>query len=219
MIWRGEEYKPIIAWRTVIREAVMVSAETEYVPAIYQITVTPVDLTNPGASTSDKLVGDYVMDYLGHIYRIIEINVGGNSNRVKVSDDFRWQLSPINGKQGIVYRSVGEGTAPWLAVTYGTHLSSTAANTAAGIDNAILWKISERVQFTNTDTPMLINYQSNYRIPYGDNPKIMLYQIDESGNIIERTEKPYFQLVDGLIDSITFGVLDEEISGYILISR
>lgn len=219
MIWKGEKYKPIVAWRTVVREAVMVSAETELIPAIYQITVEPVDLTNPGANTSEKLVGDYVMDYLGHIYRIIEINVGGNQKRIKVSDDFRWKLSPINGKQGIVYRSVGEGTAPWLAATYGTHLSNTAANTAAGIDNAILWKMSERINFVNTNSPSLIDYQSNYYIPYGDNPKILLYQIDELGNTIERTEKPYFQMINNKIDSIIFGTLDEIISGYILISR
>lgn len=219
MIWEGTSYKPIVAWRTVIKEVVMISAESELTPAIYQLTVEPVDTTNPGASTADKAVGYYVMDYLGHIYRITEINVGGNPKRIKVSDDFRWQLSPINGKQGIVYKSVGEGTAPWLAVTYGTHLSSTAANTAAGIDNAILWKMSERVEFTNTNEPSLTNYQTNYLVPYGDNPKVTLYQIDELGNIIERTEKPYFQIVDGLLDSIIFGTLDEVISGYILISR
>ena len=152
MIWDGTLYKPEVAWRTVIRESVLIQAETDITPAIYQVTVEPLDITDPGANTAVKAINDNILDYLGHVYRITAVNVGGNSKRVLVSDDFRWGQSPINGKQAIVYRSVGGGFAPWLAATYGTHLASTAANTAAGIDNAILWKTTEKIEFTNTQT-------------------------------------------------------------------
>jgi osmotically-inducible protein OsmY len=153
MNWNGVEYKPEVAWRTIIKEAVLIQVETTLVPAVYQVAVEPVDMTNPGASTSDKQINYNILDYLGHIYRITQINVGGNSKRVLVSDDFRWKQSPVNGKQAIVYKSVGGGFSPWLAATYGTHLARTAANTAAGIDNSILWKTSEKIEFTNTNTP------------------------------------------------------------------
>ena len=110
----GVDYKPEVAWRTIIKEAVMISAETMLTPATYQVTIEPIDITNPGASTSEKQINYNILDYLGHIYRIISINVGGNPKRVLVSDDFRWGQSPINGKQAVLYKPVGDGFTPWL---------------------------------------------------------------------------------------------------------
>lgn len=218
MIWDGRPYKPEVAWRTVIREAVMISAETELTPAVYQVTVEPTDNTDPGANISVKAVNYNILDYLGHIYRITVINVGGNSKRVRVSDDFRWGQSPINGKQAIVYKSVGGGFAPWLAATYGTHLANTAANTAAGIDNAILWKTSDKIEFTNTATPSITNYQQNYATPYGQLPKFTLMTYNSEGVDWERQEVPIRNFVDGLLDSIVWD-LSDIYSGYIIISR
>lgn len=218
MNWNGVPYKPEVAWRTIIKEAVLVSVETELNPAIYQVTVEPVDITNPGAQTSDKQINYNILDYIGHIYRIIEINVGGNSKRVLVSDDFRWSQSPINGKQAIVYKSVGGGFAPWLAATYGTHLARTAANTAAGIDNAILWKTSEKIEFSNTQSPTISNYQENYSIPYGQLPKFTLITYDSEGIEWERQEVPRRIFIDDLLDSIIWD-LSDSYSGYIIISK
>lgn len=218
MIWDGTSYKPEVAWRTVITESVMVVAPTPTTPAIYQVTVEPKDNTDPGASTAEKVVNYNILDYLGHIYRITQINVGGNSKRVLVSDDFRWGQSPINGKQAIVYKSVGGGFAPWLAATYGTHLASTAANTAAGIDNAILWKTSEKILFSNTQTPSITDYQQNYAIPYGQLPKFVLMTYDSEGVECERQEKPIRNFVSGLLDSIVWD-LSDVYSGYIIIYR
>lgn len=218
MDWNGVEYKPEVAWRTIIKEAVLIQVETTLAPAVYQVTVEPVDMTNPGASTADKQINYNILDYLGHIYRITQINVGGNPKRVLVSDDFRWQQSPINGKQAIVYKSVGGGFAPWLAATYGTHLARTAANTAAGIDNAILWKTSEKIEFTNTSTPTISNYQQNYSIPYGQLPKFTLITYDSEGIEWERQEVPIRNFVGGLLDSVVWD-LSDNYSGYIIISR
>lgn len=216
MIWDGTLYKPTVAWRTVIKESVLTQAETINTPAIYQITIDAIDLTNPGANI--KEIGYNVLDYLGHVYRIIQINIGGNSKRVLVSDDFRWKQSPINGKQAIVYKSVGGGFAPWLAATYGTHLANTAANTAAGIDNAILWKTSEKIEFTNTQTPSIINYQQSYSTPYGQLPKFTLITYNDVGVEWERQEVPIRNFIDGLLDSIIWD-LSDICSGYIIISR
>jgi len=216
MIWDGTLYKPTVAWRTIIKESVLTQAETINTPAIYQITIDAIDLTNPGANI--KEIGYNILDYLGHVYRIIQINIGGNSKRVLVSDDFRWKQSPINGKQAIVYKSVGGGFAPWLAATYGTHLANTAANTAAGIDNAILWKTSEKIEFTNTQTPSIINYQQSYSTPYGQLPKFTLITYNDVGVEWERQEVPIRNFIDGLLDSIIWD-LSDICSGYIIISR
>lgn len=218
MIWNGTLYKPEVAWRTIIKESVLVQAETELVPAVYQITVEPTDNTDPGANTAEKAVNYNILDYLGHVYRITQINVGGNSKRILVSDDFRWGQSPINGKQAIVYKSVGGGFAPWLAATYGTHLASTAANTAAGIDNAILWKTSEKIEFTSTNIPSITNYQNNYATPFGQLPKFTLMTYDSVGVEWERQEKPIRNFVGGFLDSIVWD-LSDNYSGYIIISR
>lgn len=218
MIWDGTLYKPEVAWRTVVREAVLVQVETLSTPAIYQVTVEPIDNTDPGANIAEKAVNYNILDYLGHIYRITQINVGGNSKRVLVSDDFRWRQSPINGKQAIVYKSVGGGFAPWLATTYGTHLASTAANTAAGIDNTILWKTSEKIEFSNTQTPSITSYQQNYSIPYGQLPKFVLITYDSTGIEWERQEKPIRNFVGELLDSVVWD-LSDVCSGYIIISR
>lgn len=218
MIWDGTLYKPEVAWRTVVREAVLVQAETELTPAVYQVTVEPIDNTDPGARTSAKAVNYNILDYLGHIYRIIQIDIGGNSKRVYVSDDFRWRQSPINGKQAIVYKSVGNGFAPWLAVTYGTHLASTAANTAAGVDNAILWKTTEKIEFTNTNSPSITDYQQNYAIPFGQTPKFILRTYDSEGVEWERQEVPILNYTGGLLDSVVWD-LSDLYSGYIYIYR
>lgn len=221
MNWNGTLYKPTVAWRTEVREVVLVSYFTETNPSIYQLRVSPIDITNPGASTVDLLVGYYLMDYLGHIYRITEINVGSDSEVIKVSDDFRWNTSPTNGKQGIVYKSVGQGFSPWLAASYGTHLYYAAANTAAGIDNAILWKMSDRILCKNTNTPSLTDYQTNYAIPYGNKPKVRLLRedYDNPNNLIEYSALPRENYVAGEIDSIDFGELDETRDWIIEISR
>lgn len=218
MIWDGAPYKPEVAWRTILKEVVMVSQESEFIPAVYQVSVSPVDNNDPGASSSMKGVNYNIIDYLGHIYRIIALNIGGNANRIYVSDDFRWGQSPINGKQAIVYKSVGGGFAPWLVATYGTHLSRNAANVAAGIDNAILWKTSERIYFENTNTPSIINYQQHYAIPYGQLPKFTLVTYNGEGQEWERQEKPIRNFIDGLLDSVVWD-LSDIYSGYIIISR
>lgn len=218
MIWDGAPYKPEVAWRTILKEVVMVSQESEFIPAVYQVSVSPVDNNDPGASSSMKGVNYNIIDYLGHIYRIIEINIGGNPTRVKVSDDFRWGQSPVNGKQAILYKSVGGGFAPWLVATYGTHLARTAANTAAGIDNAILWKTTEKVVFSNTQSPSIIDYQQNYSIPFGQTPKFILRTYDSEGVEWERQEVPVLNYIDGLLDSIIWD-LSDVYSGYILIYR
>jgi len=217
----GTDYKPEVAWRTYIKEAVLISEETVENPAIYQVTVEPIDTnenSNPGATAALKEVNYNILDYVGHVYRIVEINVGSNYKRIKVSDDFRWGESPQNGQQAVLYKSAGEGYSPWVAVTYGTHLSRTAMNMAVGIDNSILWKTGEKIAFTNTSTPSLVNYQVNYKIPYGLTPKFLLIITIDGNTEYYNYQPPVLNYVDGLLDSVVWD-LGIPYSGYILIYR
>lgn len=75
------------------------------------------------------------------------------------------------------------------------------------------------VPFINSDTPRIDDY-SEYTELYGQFPIITLYAIDESGNRVERTEKPYFILnVENLITSVSFGNVGELLTGFITISK
>lgn len=74
------------------------------------------------------------------------------------------------------------------------------------------------VEFTAIDNPSIPDY-SIYSDTYGQYPSIKLYEIDIDGNRIERTEKPYFYIVDDLISSIVFGILPDIINGFILIGK
>lgn len=74
------------------------------------------------------------------------------------------------------------------------------------------------LDFTSTDVPSIPDY-TIYSALYGQYPTIKLFEIDISGNRIERTEKPYFTIVSNLITAVSFGTLPEPISGFILISK
>jgi len=213
-------YKPTVAWETYMDEVVLTSEETILIPAIYRVKVVPININNPGADLALKAIGYYIQDYIGHYYRITEVNVGGDSSIIKVSDDFRFGECPQSHQIGVLFKSVGEGTAPYLSPVYSRHLSRSAMDENIGIDHDILWRngsISGRVEFINTQTPSLLDYQTNYSV-YGDIPKFVLITYDSEGIEWERQEVPIRNYVDGLLDSIVWD-LSDIYSGYIIISK
>lgn len=213
-------YKPTVAWETYIRDVVLTNDETTLTPAIYRLKVVPININNPGADLAEKQVGFYIQDYIGHYYRITEINISGDSSIIKVSDDFRYGECPQTGQIAVLFKSVGEGTAPYLTPFYSRHLSRSAMDENIGIDHDILWRngsISGRVEFLNTQTPSLLDYQINYSA-YGDIPKFVLITYDSEGIEWERQEVPIRNYTDGLLDSIVWD-LSDIYSGYIIISK
>ena len=75
-------YTPVVAWTTIVNDVVMVDETT------YDLTVIPTDPNQPGAEFGEKAVGYYLTDNAGHKYTIVGINIGGDPNRIRVSDDF-----------------------------------------------------------------------------------------------------------------------------------
>jgi hypothetical protein len=64
----------------------------------------------------------------------------------------------------------------------------------------------EAVEFTDTNTPSIENYDQDYAPSFGQFPSVTLHTYDEESNRIERSERPRFILVDGRIDRITFDI-------------
>lgn len=216
------KYNPTVCWKTIASNVVQLTRETVSVPATYKITVSFVDSNDIGAG--QKLTGYYFTDFLGNPYSIIATG----TTFISVSDDFRTGECPRSGHIGYVHKSAYKGYSLYLPSHAFRHLHPTALQTNNKYAMAILWNNDpnpHRVSFSATTEPKIVNYQSlqvddrNLSEDYGENPKCRLMQIDESGNIIERTEKPYYELVDGKIDVITFGTLPDPIDCYIEISR
>lgn len=213
-------YKPTVAWETYMEEVVLTSEETILTPATYRVKVVPININNPGADLALKAIGYYIQDYIGHYYRITEINIGGDNTIVKVSDDFRFGECPQTGQIGVLFKSVGDGTAPYLTPAYSRHLSRSAMDENIGIDHDILWRngtMSNRIEFTSTNAPSILDYQTLYSI-YGDLPRFTLITYDSIGIEWERQEVPVRNYVDGLLDSIVWE-LSDIYSGYIIISK
>lgn len=152
----------------------------------------------------------------------------GEYYNLTVVDDFRTGHAPTSGHIGYVHKSAYKGYSLYLPSHAFRHLHPTAQQNNQKYSLAILWgndPNSHRYPFTASTEPKITNYQGTQvdgrklSEDYGENPKVRLMQTDEFGNTIERTERSYFQLVDGKIDVITFGTLPDVIDGYIEISR
>lgn len=213
-------YKPTVAWETYMNEVVLTDDETTLTPAIYRLKVVPININNPGAEHADKLVGYYIQDYIGHYYRIIEINVGGDNTIIKVSDDFRFGECPQAHQIGVLFKSVGNGSAPYLSPIYSRHLSRSAMDENIGIDHDILWRngsMSEKIEFISTQFPLISSYQTLYSA-YGEIPKFVLMTYDSEGVELERQEVPIRNYIDGKLDNVAWD-LSDVYSGYIIISK
>lgn len=106
------------------------------------------------------------------------------------------------------------GKCRLMSITYVSGTKNNSVN-VGGIVPVINPAI---IEFTTTDTPNIPDY-TIYSALYTQYPTIKLFETDGSGNRVERTEKPYFTIVAGLITSVSFGTLPEPITGFILISK
>lgn len=218
------KYNPSIAWFTIAESVCQLTRETVDDVAAFRITVKAVDTNNIGQG--QKAIDYTFTDNIGVPYKIIDTA----TTTIDVADVFR-QGCPVGGKIGIVHKSAYKGHSVHLPSELLYRLHPIAASNNNKYAMAILWGNDPnplRIPFTATNNPQITGYQSpqtisgkvyNLAEDYGENPKVRLMQIDESGNTIHRTELSYFQLVAGLIDSIVFGTFSDLITGYLEISR
>lgn len=203
------KYLPTVAWRTFVRNVIRLTDTT------YRISVAPIDANEPGAFP--MVMGDYLKDYVGHTYKIID----STSNTVDIEDTFELNVGPQTSQQGIIYKSVFKGLSPYLAPIYYRHLDKSALDYSRRWELDILWRNDPnaiKIEFTNTNQPSLLDYQTNYAEDYGELPKFQLVTYDSEGVEWMRQEVPIIYKVDGLIDSVVWD-LSDNYSGYIVLSK
>ena len=71
--------------------------------------------------------------------------------------------------------------------------------------------------FANTQTPSILDYQTDYAALYGPWPRVILITFDENDNMDERVEKPKRNIVDDKLDSIVWDLGIVIDSGLIII--
>ena len=127
-------YLPQVAWTTIVRNVIMLSSNT------YRITISPLNPNEPGANLHDISIGYYLKDYAGYTFTIIGVFVDGDIDNVIVSDDLPCGFGPQSGQYAYVYKSVGDGDAPFLAPIRHQRLDNSALDYSRAIELDILWK-------------------------------------------------------------------------------
>lgn len=121
------EHLPQVAWRTILKNVVMVNDST------YTVEVDPIDYNEPGAI--QRIIGNYLKDFVGHTYKIVD----STSTDVTVVDVFQSGVGPQTDRAGIVYKSVGDGISPYLAPVYYNYLDKSAFDYSRSIELSVLW--------------------------------------------------------------------------------
>ena len=125
------QYNPVVAWSTVVTDVVMTDTT-------YNVTVTPYDINDVGSGQIE--VGYYLQDFVGHKYSILEKDVDANPYRIKVRDDFHVNESPQTGQMAFIYRSVGDGQAPYIAPINDIRLDQSGRDYSKARELDILWR-------------------------------------------------------------------------------
>lgn len=131
-------YKEV--WSTIVSDVVYIAPSVITDPTHYYCTIKPIDPNEIGGSTGLKQVGDYLKDFIGSTYTVVSINVGGNTDRVEVSDDQFTGAGPQSGQYGYLYRSVVDGDAPYLSTAKHFFLDKTALDYTRAMELEILWR-------------------------------------------------------------------------------
>ena len=146
-IFAQQQYNPTVAWSTIVTDVVMTDTT-------YNVTVEPYDINDVGSGQID--VGFYLQDFVGHKYSILEINVDANPYRIKLRDDFHVNESPQTGQMAFVYKSVGDGEAPYIAPINDLRLDQSARDYSKARELDILWR--EKTGMADTITVIATRY-------------------------------------------------------------
>lgn len=125
------QYLPTVAWETIVRDVVVVDA-THYYVSVY-----PENPNDPGSDLLSATIGQYLKDWIGHTYKIVEVNVGGVPLRLRVEDSFLTGVGPQQGLTGIVYQS--PSGSPFLAPIRHFRLDESALDYSRAIELDVQW--------------------------------------------------------------------------------
>ena len=126
------EYLPEVAWETIVKDVQVVDA-THYYVSVY-----PENPNDPGADLMAVTVGSYLKDWIGHTFKVVEVNIGGIPLRLRVEDSFSVGTGPQQGLTGIVYKS--PTGSPFLAPIRHFRLDESALDYSRAIELDVLWR-------------------------------------------------------------------------------
>ena len=127
------EYLPEVAWSCLVDSVVFTA------PDIYEISLIPQNPNDPGSPQETIQVGFYVKDYVGHTYTVTEL-VSTSPTRVKVQDTLGVGVGPQEDRYGFVYKSAGDGYAPYLAPIDTRRLDDSALDYSRKVEMDVAWK-------------------------------------------------------------------------------
>lgn len=163
-------YLPTVAWRTIARNVIILTAETIGDPATYRVTVKPEDINELGAIAVDIAINYYFKDYIGHTYRIIAYSKANPSAiTIDIADEFRVGVGAQEGRMAIVYKSIGEGLSPYLAPIYYRHLDRVALEYSRQFELDILWKKEQKPVFNGVCIIPTLTDNGDGSVTIGDN--------------------------------------------------
>ena len=144
------QYLPTVAWETIVRDVVVVDATN------YYVSVYPENPNDPGSDLLSATVGQYLKDWIGHTYKIVEVNVGGVPLRLRVEDSFLTGVGPQQGLTGIVYQS--PSGSPFLAPIRHFRLDDSALDYSRAIELDVLWSNIELKATQNQSSSLKFTY-------------------------------------------------------------
>jgi hypothetical protein len=226
----AQDLLPTVAWGFVATDVTVVSEQTEFEPGHYALTAYPEDDNDPGAADKEKAVGYYIIDFLGRKYSIVAINVGSDTDRIEVTDDFRFGAGPQSGQEAVLFKSVGEGESPYLAPIYYRRLDASALEFSRQAELEVLWRnraVTGEIPFTSVSEFSILDYQNalapgstlTFASKFDNRPKFLVLQEKSTGVYWERSldsERTYDSNNNLLSVYIDLAV---ECSGKILITR
>jgi len=192
------KYLPVIAWRTIVQNVVMLTATT------YRIDALPVDENEPGST--DREIGNYFKDYIGHTYLII----ASTSTTIDLEDSFECGVGPQTDQVGIVYQSVIEGDSPFLAPVYYTYLDPSALDYSRAIELAVLWDQEHPAVKIIPDTT---NFDGNFDANDDDLQKILNKLDNISVQGAQGTQGQAIQGIQGVQGQAIQGIQGTSIQG------
>ena len=93
--------KPIISWEAQVSEVTPHTTQYQYICKLAKV-----NANDPGYG--ELVVDYYVVDFIGHIFQIKEINYGGDATKVRVEDLLQedYSYGPYNDRNAYVFDSL-----------------------------------------------------------------------------------------------------------------
>lgn len=127
-----DEYYRVVDWKFYPTDVVQLTDST------YQMEAVPFDYNDPGAI--QRVVGNYVVDFVGHRFEVIDSTLTTITVKEIFRDNYRTGQAPQTGQIARCYRSVGDGEAKFVGSIDYSPLDESSRWKLNGSDNELLYR-------------------------------------------------------------------------------